>query len=122
MLSFADIEQKRANILKKVLACILQKDHVRVTFAQVIDGLPINSTYECSTTMRVDLLSRTTISEHAMDLAARFCESTELLDSIALNPTVCPPFPISFSGTMPNIVYHTGCPAISGFGFIYPSV
>lgn len=89
MLSLADIDQKRANILKRLLSSILQRHHVITTFAQVIDGLPINEAYESSTTMRIDLLSRTIITENAISLAVQLCKTSDAMDSISLNPTVC---------------------------------
>lgn len=87
--SLADIDKVRASILKRLLSSILRRQHVRITLAQVIDGLPIHTAYESSTTMRIELLSRTTISENAISLATQFCESSEPIDSISLNPTVC---------------------------------
>ena len=94
MLSLADIDQKRASILERLLSSILQRHHVITTFAQVIDGLPINKAYESSTTMRIDLLSRTIITEDAISLATQFCKSSGAMDSISLNPTVR--YPILF--------------------------
>lgn len=77
MISFADIDQERSDILKRVLSTTLRHVIVVDVFAQVIDGLPIESMYE------IILTSRT-------DLSRRLCDDAEVivLGALGLNPTV----------------------------------
>lgn len=84
----ADIDQERANIVKRVLSAVLRCDIVRNVFAQVIDGLPIKSTYELGTTERFELLSRTEPSKQSQTLSNQFCDSDKF-DNLELNAKVC---------------------------------
>jgi hypothetical protein len=88
MISLADLEYERAGILRSVLSALLRSDLVQNVLAQVIDGIPIESTYEFATTMRSEILSRTEPSPESMQLSRRICESDETFDLIDLNPTV----------------------------------
>lgn len=57
-INLADINQKPANILRRVLFTILHNKVVKDIFAQVIDGLPIARTYQVAIARRFELLSR----------------------------------------------------------------
>lgn len=88
MISLADLEYQRSGILRGVLSALLRSDLVQNVLAQVIDGIPIESTYEFATTMRSEILSRSEPSQESMLLSRSICDSGETLDSIDLNATV----------------------------------
>lgn len=88
MVSIADIEQERAAILKRVVSTILRNDISRDVFAQIIDGLPIKTTYELTVTRRFDLLSRPEASQPAKMEAQTFCDSIEMLNDLNLDSKV----------------------------------
>ncbi|KAK2811475.1 hypothetical protein FQN50_002098 [Emmonsiellopsis sp. PD_5] len=88
MITLSDIDQERAEILKRVLTSILRRDSVKTVFAQVIDGIPIASAYESTLTARTELTSRTEPSQRSVSLSGQFCESEGILDTLELNPTV----------------------------------
>lgn len=87
MISLVDIDPKRSAILRRVLSSILRRDIVQHVFAQIIDGLPIDTTYEFTTTMRNDVQSRTEASQYSIAMTRRFCnsESERIIDSLGLN-------------------------------------
>ncbi|KAK2731566.1 hypothetical protein FQN57_003291 [Myotisia sp. PD_48] len=86
--TIADIDQEKARVLKHVISSILHNEITRDIFAQVIDGLPINRTYEFVTTGRSDLDSRTVVSEQAKLSSQQFCDSSEMLDNLILNAKI----------------------------------
>lgn len=88
MVSLADLEHERADILKGVLSALLRNDLVQNVLAQVIDGIPIESAYGFATTRRSEILSRTEPSSESMLLSRRICDSEETFDSIDLNSAV----------------------------------
>ncbi|KAK2789705.1 hypothetical protein FQN53_001461 [Emmonsiellopsis sp. PD_33] len=88
MIFLADIDQERAGIMKGVLRTILHSDLASHVFAQIVDGIPIDSAYEIGTTRRVDLYSRTQPSQQSVLLARQFCHSHDIFDSLELNTVV----------------------------------
>lgn len=89
MVSLADIDPERSDLVKRVMSAILRINAVTHAFAQAIDGLPIESMYESTITMRTDLLSRTEPSDQAIMLSKQFCGNPEeILRCLSLNPTV----------------------------------
>ncbi|KAK2763116.1 hypothetical protein FQN54_009751 [Arachnomyces sp. PD_36] len=88
MISLADLEPERAAILRGVLSSLLRSDLVQNIFAQVIDGIPTESTYEFALTMRDDILSRTEPSQESTRRSLNICQSQEILDTVDLNSTV----------------------------------
>ncbi|OJD10724.1 hypothetical protein AJ78_08342 [Emergomyces pasteurianus Ep9510] len=81
----ADLDHAKAAILKRVLSTVLCSRTTKDVFAQVIDGLPIKSTYELTITRRYELLSRMEPSQRSRLLSGQFCSSSELFDSLNLN-------------------------------------
>lgn len=88
MASIADIDQERARILKRVVSTILYNDITRDIFAQIIDGLPVNTTYELTVTRRFDLLSRSEASQSAKMLAQNYCDSMGMFEYLNLDSKV----------------------------------
>ena len=88
MISKADIDPERSGVLKNVLSMVMRSDTARDVLAQVIDGLPTNTTYELSITHRFDLLSRSEPSQQARILSQQFCDSPEMLNNLRLNSKV----------------------------------
>lgn len=114
MISLADLEHERAVILRDVLSAILRSDPVQNVLAQVIDSIPIESTYEFATTMRSEIPSRTVPLSESMLLSRTICDSGDTLDSMDLDSTVW--FPDSrFGGTMANRELSTGRSTLSKF-------
>lgn len=97
MISLVDLDYERAGILRGVLSAVLRSELVQNVFAQVIDGIPIESAYEFATTMRSEILSRTKPSQESMLLSRSIYDSGETLDAMDLNSTVW--FPGSPFGT-----------------------
>lgn len=89
MLFFLDVEQEKAHIFQHVLGAILHIRHVKGIFVQVIDGLPIQSTYKRSKTVRTDLMSRTKPTQSSLALALQPRDSVKTLRSLELSSTVC---------------------------------
>ncbi|PGH36277.1 hypothetical protein GX50_00962 [[Emmonsia] crescens] len=83
--SLADIDSERAGMLKQVLSTLLRSSTVKDVFAQVIDGLPIKTTYELTITRRFELLSRMEPSAQSIALSNQFCSSSEMFDNLKLN-------------------------------------
>ncbi|PGH36071.1 hypothetical protein GX50_01083 [[Emmonsia] crescens] len=79
MLFFLDVEQEKAHIFQHVLGAILHIRHVKGIFVQVIDGLPIQSTYKRSKTVRTDLMSRTKPTQSSLALALQPRDSVKTL-------------------------------------------
>lgn len=86
--SLADIDSERAGMLKQVLSTLLRSSTVKDVFAQVIDGLPIKTTYELTITRRFELLSRMEPSAQSIALSNQFCSSSEMFDNLKLNARV----------------------------------
>ena len=86
----ADINQERADILRRVLSSVLREDIVKEVLAQVIDGLPVAKTYELTITRRFELLSRVESSQDSRTISHQFCSSREMLENLGLNAKVRP--------------------------------
>ena len=108
MVSIADIEQERAAILKRVVSTILRNDISRDVFAQIIDGLPIKTTYELTVNRRFDLLSRSETSQPAKMEAQTFCDSIEMLNHLNLDSKVR-----NFQLFLKQLTTQVDCPTIS---------
>ncbi|KAK2785372.1 hypothetical protein FQN51_003814 [Onygenales sp. PD_10] len=80
MIVLADIDQERAEIMKGVLRTILRSDLASHVFAQIVDGIPIDSAYEIGTTRRLNpvvaqqyqdsTLFSTSFNMHLLELVA----------------------------------------------------
>lgn len=85
----ADLDHEKAGIFTRVLSTVLHSRAAKDVFAQVIDGLPVKSTYELTMTRRYELLSRTEASQQSQVLSDQFCSSSEMFDNLELNARVC---------------------------------
>jgi hypothetical protein len=86
--SLKDVDQDRANVIRRVLSAVLRSDKVRSVFAQIIDGIPIRETYHWAMTLNRDIERRTEPSEKSMALSLEFCASDDRFEELKLNATV----------------------------------
>lgn len=86
--NLVDIDQERAGVLRGVFSTLLGSNIVKDVFAQVIDGLPIKTTYELTITRRFELLSRVEPSQQSKALSLQFCSSFGTFDNLELNARV----------------------------------
>lgn len=83
MVSLVDVESEKADVLRGVLSAVLHNDLVHNVLAQVIDGLPIKSTYEFATTRRSEILIRTEHLRDRRDCLRRFVNRKKPLTQLS---------------------------------------
>lgn len=78
--ALADIDPVRSTLLRHVIFAVLRSTVGKSVFSQVIDGLPVASSYEFMTTGRLDLDSRQEPTEESTALFHQLLDSLITLD------------------------------------------
>ena len=86
--TLADIDLERSTVFQRVFSAVLQSTAGVSVFAQIIDGLPVNKTYDFMTTCRIDIDARQEPTEEARSLVHSFYNSLGSLDSLEINAKV----------------------------------